>query len=277
MFILKLLLLITSNKDSTKEQTYSFVKVFLKLTFLIFSFLSLQTLIKIAPTIAADFDLLITQKPPKNYSQPRKRPPPPPRIPPNKVKPGGGLNLEQKACSTNTDESLVALVPVDNPVLTTKADPSFLFYVPDTATNASYGEFSLLTADEKVRLYSTVVTFGQTPGIIKVSIPASLEYALEENRLYRWYFRVYCQNTTAELQSSLDVNGWIKRVSATMTVGSESETISENYWYDAIAESANNLMATPQSFTARNRWLELLEKLNLEHLADYPLYDMSQE
>lgn len=44
---------------------------------------------------------------PNNYSG--KRPAPPKRIPPNKVKPGGGLDFSRQTCTEN-NKSLVALI-----------------------------------------------------------------------------------------------------------------------------------------------------------------------
>lgn len=204
----------------------------------------------------------------------KKRPAPPPRIPPNKVKPGGGLDFSREACSKNT-ESLTALVPVNNPVLTTQPYPSFLFYIPDTATSISHGEFSLLTANEKKRIYATTVTFEQTPGIIKIEIPPSTEYALEEEQYYHWYLRVYCHSSASE--AFLDVDGWIHRVALTPTRKLQIEAASPDIWYDAIAQTADQLITSPQNLVTRDRWLKLLQHINLEHLADDSVVDIPQK
>ena len=204
-----------------------------------------------------------------------KRPAPPPRIPPNRVKPGGGLDFARQSCKKNS-ASLTALVPINNPVLTTQPYPSFLFYVPDAPSAINYGEFALFTADEKQRIYRIIINFERTPGIIKIDIPPSEQYALEEATYYHWYFRVYCQDSS-DVRQSLDLDGWVKRIPLTPTIKSKIEATSPDIWYDAIAKVAENLIASPQSSLLRDRWSELLHYINLEHLADRPLVDVSQK
>lgn len=208
-----------------------------------------------------------------------KRPAPPKRIPPNKVKPGGGLDSGLSACSKH-QKSLIALVPVDNPVLSTKSHPSFLFYIPDTASAISHGEFSLFTADEKTRIYSTTVSLSQTPGIIKIDLPNSAEYALKTDVPYHWYFKIYCKKSS--LQAYIDVDGWIKRVNSTSVTEQQIQAADPNIWYDSIAKVADNLIAAPQDPQARDRLLKLLQHIQQEHLVDVdirsvaPTVDSSQ-
>jgi hypothetical protein len=194
-----------------------------------------------------------------------QRPAPPKRIPPNKVKPGGGLDSSISACSQQ-QKSLIALVPVENPVLSTKSHPSFLFYIPDTASTVSHGEFSLFTADDKTRIYSTTVSLSQTPGIIKIDLPNSPEYALETNLPYHWYFKIYCEKPSPE--AYVDVDGWIKRVDSTSVTEQQIQAASPKVWYDSIARVADNLIAAPQDPKARDRLLKLLQYIEQEDLVD---------
>ncbi|MEM7757966.1 MAG: DUF928 domain-containing protein [Cyanobacteria bacterium P01_A01_bin.40] len=187
-------------------------------------------------------------------------------MPPNKVKPGGGLDFNQQSCD-NTNQSLTALVPIDNPVLTSKAYPSFLFYIPDPSAKISHGEFSILTADEKKRIYQTSVTFTETPGIIKVEIPSFSQHALEIGQIYHWYFKIYCQDAP-EKARFLNVDGWIKRVSLTPEIESKLEKSTPDIWYDAIAKEARNIIINPLNLTTRDRWLRLMQYINQEQLAD---------
>ena len=209
-------------------------------------------------------------------SQTNKRPAPPQRIPPNRVKPGGGLDANRQSCTQN-GKSLTALIPVKNPVLTSQAYPSFLFYIPDPAGAISHAELAIFTADEKSRIYSTKIVLPKntTPGIIKITVPASLQYALQTNTYYHWYFRVYCENSFNEL-SSLNIDGWIERV-ATVNSKLQLESTSNDIWYDAIAEAADDVMITPESLTVRDRWLQMLQHINLEHLVNSPIFDIEQQ
>lgn len=73
------------------------------------------------------------------------RPPdPPPNPPPNDTRPGGGLSPQDSSCNS-LNQSMQALIPVINPVLTTTDSPTFLFYIPFAADEIQFGEFTLLT------------------------------------------------------------------------------------------------------------------------------------
>lgn len=194
-----------------------------------------------------------------------KRPPPPKRIPPNKVKPGGGLDSSLSACSKQ-QKSLIALVPVDNPVVSTQSYPSFLFYIPDTASAISHSEFSLFTANEKTQVYSTTVDLSQTPAIIKIDLPNSTEYALETEELYHWYFKVYCKKSSS--QAYVDVDGWIKRIDSTSLTEQQIQAASPDVWYDSIALVTERLIAEPQDSQARDRLLKLLQHIEQGQLVD---------
>jgi hypothetical protein len=214
----------------------------------------------------------LTQNQSAENATSKKRPAPPQRIPPNRVKPGGGLDSSLQSCNQN-GRSLTALVPLENPVLTTKAYPSFLFYIPDVSTDISYGEFSLFTADEKQRIYSTTVDFAKTPGIIKIDIPPKAKNSLQTESYYHWYLRIYCKNATNP-QKSLDIDGWIKRVSLPLPK-SQTEDITTDIWYDSIAQAAENITTSSENAVIRDRWLAFLEYLNLEHIADLPIIEIS--
>lgn len=204
----------------------------------------------------------------------RKVPAPPKRIPPNKVKPGGGLDFSRQACSKDS-ESLVALIPIDNPVSTTQPFPSFLFYIPDQATSINYGEFSLFSADDKTRIYKTSVAFENTPGIVKIDLPSDPQYALEEGKLYHWYFKVFCQDNL-ETSVSLNIDGWVQRISLTPARKEKIEAGSMEIWYDSIVFIADNLINHPRSAEMQLLWLKLLQHINLEYLIEAPIIETSQ-
>ena len=212
------------------------------------------------------FFLVVTTSSRAEANSASKRPPPPRRIPPNKVKPGGGLDFSLQSCDAG-DRSLIALVPIDNPVLTTKAHPSFLFYVPDVPTAMSRGEFSILTADEKKRIYQTSIALDRAPGIIKIDLPPAPQHTLAKERLYHWYFKVYCQDS-AIATKFLDVNGWIKRVGLTPAIKAKLADSSPDIWYDAIAAEADKIIAQPQNSTQSDGWSKLMRHIGREHLTN---------
>jgi hypothetical protein len=225
------------------------------------SFLSYPTLAQI------QISTLLSQNSTQT-SQPPRTPPPPP--PDNQTKPGGGLNPSNPSCKT-TSKPLTALIPVKNPVLTTREHPTFLFYVPYASDDVRFGEFSLLVGpEEKTRLYKTRFTLPQTPGIVSITLPSAPEYALEEGQYYHWYFKLYCQTNTSS-QPSVDVNGWVQRVALTPERERQINAATPDVWYDASANLAESLRASPQDARLRNDWLNLLKSIGSEDLAQEPL------
>jgi hypothetical protein len=203
-------------------------------------------------------------------SQTTQAPPPPPFTPPpNHTRSGGSLSAA--ATCTQGQESLTALVPASNPVLTTSEHPTFLFYVPYGAKDVQSGEFSvLLGPDEMTRVYRTQFTLPNTPGIVSLSLPNSPDSALVEGASYHWYFKLYCQdNRTAT--ADLQVDGWVQRVAQTPERDRQINAATPEIWYDALAQLATRLQTSPQDSTLRDRWRKLLEQIGLAELGQAPL------
>ncbi len=200
-----------------------------------------------------------------------QNPPPAPRTPPpNQRKPGGGLNESNSSCNS-TSKVLTAVIPVENPVLTTREHPTFLFYVPYASDEVRFGEFSLLVwPEEKTRLYKTRFTLPQTPGIVSITLPSAPEYALEEGQYYHWYLKLYCKANTSS-KPDLDVNGSVQRVALTPELEGKIKAAAPDVWYDALANLAESLRASPQDARLRNDWLNLLKLIGSEDLAQEPL------
>lgn len=194
-------------------------------------------------------------------------PAPPSTPPPNRTRSGGSLS-EEVSCS-NSPESLRALVPVENPVLTTSANPTFLFYVPYGAKDVETGEFSILVGrDETARLYRSKFRLPDAPGIVSIKLPDS--YKLAESTPHHWYFKLYCAGNTST-RADLQVDGWVERVAATPERNQQIQSGSPEVWYDAIATVADRLAAAPQDRTARSQWQELLAAIGLSELGEVPL------
>lgn len=199
----------------------------------------------------------------------QKPPPPPPKPPPNGTRPGGGLNpLNPLSCNT-LNHSVRALLPVENPVLTTTNSPTFLFYIPFAAEQIQFGEFTLLSwPGEQQRLYQVRFTLPKTPGIVSVTLPPQL--ALQEGQYYRWYFQLYCQNGTGT-QPDLTVNGMVQRVELTAERKRQIKDATPDVWYDALAQVAAQLQTSPQNPKLREDWRSLLRTIEAEELVQEPL------
>ncbi len=200
----------------------------------------------------------------------RTHPSQPPASPPrnDQINPGGGLT--DPSCKSMS-KPLTALIPVKNPVLTTREHPTFLFYVPYASDEIRVGEFSVLVGlAETTQLYKTRFTLPQTPGIVSITLPSKPEYALEEGKFYHWYFELYCQSNTSS-QPDLDVNGWVQRVALTPERERQINAATPDVWYDASANLAQSLRASPQDARLRNDWVNLLKSIGSEDLAQEPL------
>jgi Domain of Unknown Function (DUF928) len=197
-------------------------------------------------------------------------PPPPSTPPPNSTRSGGSLGASSTCDNpTQTDSPrLIALVPIENPVLTTSAHPTFLFYVPYGSKQVKFGEFSILTGSaETTRLYRTRFTLPETPGVVSISLPSDSE-AIAKDVFYHWYFKLYCQENTSS-RADLEVNGWVKRVEP--IAAQSHQTAMPVAWYDAIADLGDRLRTSPQDTALKNRWRALLTLIHTEDLADKPL------
>lgn len=187
-----------------------------------------------------------------------KRPAPPPRLPPNRSQPGGGLDATAQSCGA-TQKALTALIPIQNPVFTATPHPTFLIYVPDQPQDIQTATFSILSADAKRRIYQTTVPM-TAPGIVKIQLPQTPPTALELDTAYQWHFDLDCQpGRTAE---HLNVNGWVTRVTPESTVLK---------WYDVLAELSQTLQSAPNQIEVRDRWLSLLESVDLGRLSPDPV------
>lgn len=201
-----------------------------------------------------------------------QRPPdPPPSPPPNDTRPGGGLSSQSSLSCNSLNNSVRALIPVENPVLTTTGSPTFLFYVPFGAEQIQFGEFSLLTwPGEQQRLYQVRFTLPQTSGIVSIPLPPQPEYTLQEEKSYRWYFQLYCQGGTGR-QPDLTVNGMVQRVALTPERERQIRAAMPDVWYDTVAQIAAQLQTSPQNAALRENWRSLLQTIEAEDLVQEPL------
>lgn len=244
--------------------------------------LSFLPLIQHAPQTAAIESSTIQTADQNGHRQPistaaanQRRPPDPPNTPPpNGTRPGGGLNPnETSRCALN--DGLRALVPIENPVLTAKAHPTFLFYVPVGSEAVQYGEFSLLLwPNEEIRHYKTRFRLPESRGIVSVTIPEIPAYALAENQTYRWYFQLYDSATEdAAAENSVPVvtlHGSVQRVALTPERAQQIQAGSSEIWYDAIAHVAEQLQTAPEKSQHQAQWQRLLTLIEAEEISQTP-------
>jgi hypothetical protein len=186
--------------------------------------------------------------------------------PPNRSRPGGGLNPDVAACR-GVGDRLRALVPIENPVLTTAAHPTILFYVPFGADTIQYGEFMLLSwPQEREWVYNIRFMLPAHGGIVKVTLPTQAQTALQEDRTYHWYFQLYCKGGNGE-QPDISVDGYIQRVAATPERDRQIAQATAEIWYDSLANVATQLQTAPQDGELRRQWRSLLQTIGAEEVA----------
>jgi hypothetical protein len=226
----------------------------------------------VAIAIAIPHSKTLAQTPSSSLfaSENRSLPNPPDNPPPNQTKPGRGLDPNRSSCN-RPHHYLTALVPIEGFVNTVSAHPTILFYIPDRALDVRYGEFFINTREEE--RVGEIVRFQlpDTPGIVSVRLPELPENALEEGQLYHWFFKLYCQENEQSQTGVVAVSGWFKRVPMTPENEQLIMSATPELWYDAIALLAQQLLAAPQDSTLRERWLQLLQLIDEEELAEQPI------
>lgn len=210
---------------------------------------------------------------PQNSSEP----PPAPNTGTPKGDPTPGTTRPQAACP-KTSKPLTALMANNGSDYTLSEHPTFWFYVPYAPDQISYIEFLLLDGKERQTIYRTALKLTEKPGIIKIKIPSESQYSFKFNEIYRWYFKVSCKPGLTN-QPGLVVDGWVQRQSINLHLRNQIEVARpkeyliyrENaFWYDAIANLAQQYFANPENRQLNEDWTKLLEFLGYAWVVQEP-------
>ncbi|MBE7380385.1 MAG: DUF928 domain-containing protein [Leptolyngbya sp. SIO1E4] len=187
-----------------------------------------------------------------------------------------------RGCVFGNPASLIALMPENNIGWTTDASPRFYWYLP--VNQASWVEFTLEqaseTADSPEVIYQTRFAVTGEAGIVSLQLPETVSLpSLVEGDRYRWQVSIFC-SPTSEV-GELQVDGWIERqvpnadLMAAIAAASESDKLGlyadNGYWFNAIDQLVALQTADPENPDLQTRWIELLESVGLEALANQPL------
>ena len=190
----------------------------------------------------------------------------------------GGAHRGPKACLTS-NLPLTALTPNNNVVTTVSGNPTLFWYVPKT--EAKSAEFVLFDDDgrELNEIYRTTVAVKGTPGIVKLSIPASV--SLETGKKYLWAFTVKCFSDPED-------NPWVAGVIERTELNGEEETklaaakeplqkaevyAEAKVWQETLSLVAQLRYERPYDFRVNNAWRELLSSVQLGAIASEPLVE----
>lgn len=156
--------------------------------------------------------------------------------------------------------------------------PSFLFYIPALPINIDAGEF-VLQNEAGDDVYRTPLILPQQPGIISIKPVQSVQYSLQINKKYHWYFKVYCEDRK-RASDYFFVDGWIQRVVLTPRLKSQLSEASlskykiytdNNLWYDALTNLADLRYTNLHNARLAKDWDDLLKPIGLQDLAGTPI------
>ena len=188
-------------------------------------------------------------------------------------RPGRRVGGGSRSLCPNTAKPLTALVPNSNVGMTVRDRPNFWFYVPYNPQQAATGEFVLQDRQEN-DIYRQTFDLPQTPGLVSLNLPQAAP-ALEVDRPYRWYFKLYCGDSTSTTANF--VEGWITRIPLESDLAIEieqgknpdyQEYGSNSIWFDALDNLAQ-LRLEQDNPQLQNDWNRLLsaEGVNLGELS----------
>ncbi|MEO0769666.1 MAG: DUF928 domain-containing protein [Cyanobacteria bacterium J06649_4] len=164
--------------------------------------------------------------------------------------------------------------------LTTKAQPSFWFYVPYSLAETPI-EFVLQDENNNTLYRSTASDVGLSAtadqGIVQVMLPEAAP-ALEVGAAYRWFFMAYCESDSPSF-----VEGWIERspLAPSLSASLDSATPREQtllyaqngFWQETLTLAAERYRQNPSNPEYTQDWESLLASVNLSHLSEQPLLD----
>lgn len=184
---------------------------------------------------------------------------------------GGSRAPQEKNCSSGQNP-LTAVVPNSNIGLTTQANPTFFFYVPQTSATLE------LVLHDQDKEYKQMYKSSGKGGI--VSIPFN-KASLEVDKVYRWSFSIVCN--PKERSKDKFVEGAIKRIKTVPQLASKLATASPQQranlyaeagiWQDSLASLAQSLSSNPSNGELKAEWEALLtsNSVGLDNLVSEPL------
>lgn len=191
----------------------------------------------------------------------------------------------RKGCPTSDKEQLSALVPMTKETsgrelhwgLTTKANPSFWFYIPHKLTSINNAKFSLRNRQNKT-IYEKELQLINTPGIIHVSVPDNA-ISLKVGEWYQYYLFMDIDCSSRGIYVKEFAQAWVKREAIASGFETRLERISlrqrglfyaqNGIWYDAMVSFAK-LKYEPGTNT---EWKQMLESAGLGKFSKIRLVD----
>jgi hypothetical protein len=173
---------------------------------------------------------------------------------------------------------LTALTPLNNISTTVDSNPTLYFYIPGVQPTQAELTIYDWTNRDRTPVYQTQLTLNQIPGIVKVTVPDTVE--LKSDQIYAWNFSIYCASDIAQIDQYVD--GWIERVTLPTQKQAQLQQLQQQplaiarlyaeagVWNETL-EILSQIRATYPEI-----WKEFLTSVGLHHLEAYPVINLAE-
>jgi hypothetical protein len=211
-------------------------------------------------------------------------PPPETGTPEDASSPGGSRTDSDRIAGCRGEKKFItSLIGNEIKELTVSKYPSFWFYVPYTFDEIDNLEFVLEDSQVKRIIYQTSIRLSEVAGIIEVALPHESQYSLEQDKNYIWYLKGHCSSNSQD-EPDIALSGWVRRIPLDSQLQEQLETsgsqkyeiyIQNTILYDAVTALAKQYQTNPESPQIKNAWINLLDLLGLEQLANEPFVNLT--
>ncbi|WP_041779842.1 DUF928 domain-containing protein [Allocoleopsis franciscana] len=172
---------------------------------------------------------------------------------------------------------LTVLSPQNNIVTTVSDQPTLYWYIPKT--EAKSADFVVYDPEGQL-VYQTKVALEGIPGVVKLSLPRTVE--LKMGQEYDWTLAL--DQSPENEEQNRSVGGKIKRTALTATQKAQlaaarqplqqAEIYAEaGIWQETISILAQLRHDRPSDRNINAAWKELLESVELKEIANAPLIE----
>ncbi len=211
---------------------------------------------------------------------------PPKRGAPPQTSAGGSRGCNDATAMDNPITALVPKTPSNNLpqtafALTSKGDPTFFWYIPETIVNSAASlKFKLRDKDAQDIAYEKKFAVPSKSGIINLQLPTfhNGQPLLKAGEKYQWYLVAVCDEDDPSGDSF--IQGWIERVDATsIPVASGSNLAAalqgasdekrfslyaqNGIWHETLETLVQLRRRKPEDATIRTSWDKLLNSVGL--------------
>ncbi len=171
---------------------------------------------------------------------------------------------------------LTPLMPENNVGTTIAPNPTIYVYVPEFHNKEA--EFLIIDQEAEKVVYQTRFRIRNTPGIVKITLPNTVELKSDKN--YLWHLGIICNPNDQEADEV--ITGWIERISISPELEAKIEQLKQQpleqgklYAEAGIWSESLTILAQLRDVNPRG-WVELLESVGLGEIAQNPIFECCQ-